>query len=272
MPVTSIPLPTTGGGGGGGGTSETDKATFSEGTTAYTPVGGVFNDTVGAPLTEDQGGAMRMTALRAVHSNLRNVSGDEIGVLADPLRIDPTGSTAQPASQSGNWSVRCQDGSGNALASSTSAPAGTEQALIVRNIPSGTQTVSGTVTASLSGPTSGGASAYKLISAATTNANNIKASAGQVYMITASSTASSPRYVKFYNKATSPTVGTDVPVYTFMIPNASNSAYGAGTNIPVPAIGLAFSTGISIAITGGVADSDTTAISANEVVLNVGYL
>jgi len=49
------------------------------------------------------------------------------------------------ATQSGTWSVRTQDGAGNALASSTSAPAGTEQALIVRNIPSGTQTISGTV-------------------------------------------------------------------------------------------------------------------------------
>lgn len=52
------------------------------------------------------------------------------------------------ATQSGTWSTRTQDGAGNALASSTSAPAGTEQALIVRNIPSGTQTVSGTITAS----------------------------------------------------------------------------------------------------------------------------
>lgn len=51
------------------------------------------------------------------------------------------------AIQSGTWSVRAQDGSGNALASSTTTPAGTEQALIVRNIPSGTQTISGTVTA-----------------------------------------------------------------------------------------------------------------------------
>jgi len=51
------------------------------------------------------------------------------------------------ATQSGNWSVRNLDGAGNSLASSTTTPAGTEQALIVRNIPSGTQTVSGTVTA-----------------------------------------------------------------------------------------------------------------------------
>lgn len=55
--------------------------------------------------------------------------------------------TAVPASQSGVWNVRAQDGVGNPLASSTSAPTGTEQALIVRNIPSGTQAVSGTVNA-----------------------------------------------------------------------------------------------------------------------------
>lgn len=46
------------------------------------------------------------------------------------------------ATQSGTWSIRAQDGAGNALASSTSSPAGTEQALIVRNVPSGTQAVS----------------------------------------------------------------------------------------------------------------------------------
>jgi hypothetical protein len=55
------------------------------------------------------------------------------------------GTDSIAAVQSGTWSVRVQDGAGNALASSTTTPAGTEQALIVRNIPSGTQTVSGTV-------------------------------------------------------------------------------------------------------------------------------
>jgi hypothetical protein len=54
---------------------------------------------------------------------------------------------AVSATQSGTWSARLLDGAGNALASSTSAPGGTEQALIVRNIPSGTQPVSGTTTA-----------------------------------------------------------------------------------------------------------------------------
>lgn len=67
------------------------------------------------------------------------------GTLRVSIASDSTGSVS--ATQSGTWSVRAQDGAGNALASATSAPAGTEQALIVRNIPSGTQPVSGTVTA-----------------------------------------------------------------------------------------------------------------------------
>jgi hypothetical protein len=58
-----------------------------------------------------------------------------------------TQSGAFNVGQTGTWAVRNQDGVGNALASSTTAPAGTEQALIVRNIPSGTQAISGTVTA-----------------------------------------------------------------------------------------------------------------------------
>lgn len=50
---------------------------------------------------------------------------------------------------SGRVTTKINDGAGNALASSTTTPVGTEQALITRNIPSGTQAVSGTVTAKL---------------------------------------------------------------------------------------------------------------------------
>lgn len=71
------------------------------------------------------------------------------GTVAVSGTVTVSGTVA--STQSGTWSVRAQDGAGNALASSTSAPAGTEQALIVRNVPSGTQAVSGTVAATQSG-------------------------------------------------------------------------------------------------------------------------
>lgn len=62
-------LPTgTGGGGGssGGGTSETDEAAFTYGTTAYTPMGGVYNSSI-TNLTSGQGGAVALTAARSMH-------------------------------------------------------------------------------------------------------------------------------------------------------------------------------------------------------------
>ena len=116
--------------------------------------------------------------------------------------------------------------------------------------------------------TSGGATPYKLVSAATTNATSVKASAGQVYMITASNVNAAARYLKLYNKASAPTVGTDVPVHTFIIPG--NTA-GAGTNIPVPACGLAFSTGIAFALTTEATDAGTTAVLINEIVINLAW-
>jgi len=115
----------------------------------------------------------------------------------------------------------------------------------------------------------GGATPYKLVSAATTNATSVKASAGTVYMITASNVNAAARYLKLYNKASAPTVGTDVPVLTLIIPG--NTA-GAGTNIPVPACGLAFSTGIAFALTTEATDAGTTGVAVSEIVINLAWI
>ena len=58
------------------------------------------------------------------------------------------------AQQNGTWNIRLQDAAGNGINSLSTNPVGSEQGLIVRNIPSGTQTVSGTVTANV-GTTNG---------------------------------------------------------------------------------------------------------------------
>lgn len=146
------------------------------------------------------------------------------------------------------------------------------RSIAVRNIGMGrfgkpTTDISGrqvTVTAATS---SGGYTPGKLISAASTNATSIKASAGTLGYITASNINAAARYLKIYNKASSPTVGTDVPVHTFLIPG--NTA-GAGTNILLPPQGISLSVGIAIAITTGVTDADTGAVAANEIVVNYG--
>jgi len=112
--------------------------------------------------------------------------------------------------------------------------------------------------------TSGGLSTYKLISAGTTNAQSVKGSAGQLYGWYISSSAVKTRYIKFYNKASAPTVGSDTPVLTLGIPGggAANIEY---TN------GIDFTTGIAIAMTVNAADADSNAITANDITINLLY-
>jgi len=103
--------------------------------------------------------------------------------------------------------------------------------------------------------------------AASTNATLAKNSAGEVHMITATNTTAALKYLKLYNKATAPTVGTDTPVLTIALP-VSNAAYV----LPIPNGGQYFSTGIAYALTGAAADADATALAAGDVVgVNIVY-
>ena len=116
--------------------------------------------------------------------------------------------------------------------------------------------------------TSGGLLIGKKISANSTNATNLKASIGQVYAIYAHNTNAAVRYLKLYNKASSPTVGSDTPVITFPIPGSTS---GNGAILDTGGMGIEFTTGISYALTTGVADADTGAVAADEIVLTILY-
>jgi len=84
------------------------------------------------------------------------------------------------------------------------------------------------------------------------------------YTITNLATAT--RYIKFYDKATAPTVGTDTPVITFPL------SAGAAANLSFDENHLwPFSLGIGIGATTGVADNNTGAPGANEIVVNLWY-
>jgi hypothetical protein len=109
-------------------------------------------------------------------------------------------------------------------------------------------------------------STYRLLSAAaSTNGANIKASAGAVKGIQGYNAKASAVYLKLYNKATAPTVGTDTPVKTIYLPASAAFALDFGT-------GLSFGTGIGIALTGAAADADTTALASGDILaLNVDY-
>lgn len=65
------------GGSGTGGTAQTDRSAYVEGAGSFTPVGGTFDDVLGADLTEDTAGAVRVTTKRAFHVNLRSAAGVE---------------------------------------------------------------------------------------------------------------------------------------------------------------------------------------------------
>lgn len=101
--------------------------------------------------------------------------------------------------------------------------------------------------------------------AASTNATSAKASAGTLFQAAGYNAATALRYLKFYNKASAPTVGTDTPVLTYAIP--ASTAFV----IDFPS-GFRFATGIAYALTTGVADNDTGALTAADILgLNVVY-
>jgi hypothetical protein len=109
-------------------------------------------------------------------------------------------------------------------------------------------------------------SAINTNSAATTNATSTKTTAGSLFEITASNMSAAVKYVKLYNKASAPTVGTDVPVLTIPVPANGVVSYEFGAN------GKRFTTGIAFAITGAQAIADTTAVAAGDVQVHGSYI
>jgi len=118
--------------------------------------------------------------------------------------------------------------------------------------------------------TTGAATISSAIAPATPAGVNLKASAGTVYSLQATTIQSTPVYVKLYNSASAPTCGSGTPVARFMVPAASTAANGAGTNIQFP-VGAAFGTGIGYCVTGALADNDTTAITASNTLVNIEW-
>lgn len=103
-----------------------------------------------------------------------------------------------------------------------------------------------------------------LSAAASTNATVVKASAGDLWKIMGHCAAAAPVFLKIYNKATAPTVGTDTPILTLRL--------APGTAFSADLMGQYCSAGIGFALTVNAADSDTTAVAAGDVIaLNISY-
>lgn len=127
---------------------------------------------------------------------------------------------------------------------------------------SATQPVSGTVTATVTPPAP--ATPYFLNSAATTNGALILTGTSSVHSLWATNEGASPAYIKLYNKATAPAVGTDVPEMIIPVPAAAAGVPGVA-NPNIGFIAFRFALGLGIAITRNAVFSDTTAVGAGEV-------
>jgi hypothetical protein len=108
------------------------------------------------------------------------------------------------------------------------------------------------------------ATPYFVNSAASTNAALVLTGTSGLCALWASNTGAAAAFVKLYNKATAPTVGTDVPEMIIPVPAAVAGVPGVAQISP-GFNAYRFPLGLGIAITGAVADTDTTAVAAGQV-------
>lgn len=213
----------------------TDNNAFTDGTSKLFMAGYILDDTAGTALTENDAAAPRISTNRAT-----------VGVIED-------GTTrARYATVTASNALKV-DGS-----ASTQPVSGT---VSVNALPTGSSLI-GDV--GIKPRTSGGLTIFHLVSAASTNATNIKASAGQVFgWYISNRNSSSFMKVAFHNTAGTPTAGSGV-VSTVDIPPLS------AANV-FDEIGIAFGTGIAITTVSGAADTDATAVAANDLNINIFY-
>jgi hypothetical protein len=122
--------------------------------------------------------------------------------------------------------------------------------------------VAGTAAIGTVGPTAP-ATPYILNSAASTNEALILTGTSGLHAFYATNTGATVAFVKLYNKATAP-ISTDVPAMVIPVPAAVSGVPGVAT-LPIGFSGFRFALGLGIRITGAVADTDTTAVTAGQV-------
>lgn len=217
------------------------------------------NNSTGVLSVDDNGGSLTVDGTVAATQsgtwNVNNVSGTvSLPTGAATAANQSTANTALSAIQT---AVQTLDNaiSGNEM-----------QVDVVAALPAGTNLI-GNV--GIGVRTSGGTSIFRSIDLDESE-EQIKATAGQVYWIHAMNLSASTKFLKFYNAtAASVTVGTTTPVLTIPLATQGDTN-GAGFTLSIPN-GIAFSTAITVAATTGIADADTGAPGANEVVVNIGY-
>jgi hypothetical protein len=112
-----------------------------------------------------------------------------------------------------------------------------------------------------------GVNNQRVLSAATINATVLKNQAGTLYGIVGYNSDVATLYVKVYDLATTPDPSAgSIPVAVFGVPTASNFPDTA-----FPKMGISCVAGIGFVLVKGFADTDETAVDANEVSLTFMY-
>lgn len=111
-----------------------------------------------------------------------------------------------------------------------------------------------------------GCTNYSYLSSAAANQDSaaVKASAGTLYGLTVTNSNTTVRYLKLYNLASGATSASTV-YRRYMIPA------GGGIRESFD-YGVVFATGISHRLTTGAADSNATAVAADEIMVNLEYV
>jgi hypothetical protein len=118
--------------------------------------------------------------------------------------------------------------------------------------------------ASVAAPISDGMLPHTKVSVSGVNATVVKASAGKVYNFIATNVSNQTKYVKFFDKATTPNPSTDSADYILPLQNGQTITLALGT---APFV---FHNGISYAMTTSASDGGN--VGAGDVVLSLTYL
>jgi len=113
-----------------------------------------------------------------------------------------------------------------------------------------------------SSASSNGQTLGTLVTPLTVATTQIKASAGKLYHMSVGNAQTTAVYLKIYNQ-TAVTLGTTAATLNYLIPGGTT---GGTFNLDISDVGLYFSTGIIIAVTGGQALTDSTALTTAAVV------
>ncbi len=126
------------------------------------------------------------------------------------------------------------------------------------------------ITVALAVPTEGGWDTFRSLDL-DEDEEQVKGEAGVLAGMHVVNLSDGVRYLKVFNAAAADvTVGTTVPVMTLPIPTLGDTN-GAGFLLPPTLPGIEMDTAITLAATTGLADNDSGAPGANEVVINVWY-